>query len=350
MAKEAKPTLAGHLLKRRKEIPEKIKQQIKELESAQRALRKHKEKLKENAEEPTHSRRLLEKKMEATDMQKQVTQQIEDFKTAQDVLSKCKEKLKEKEQQMHHLIQSSIFLKQSEDRRCDAERKAAYNSEMFQKKQEYLEELREELSTLIELRHTLKKQIELNCIYAEYLDEVVEESKEFHEPEELITHFETRKKVQDELLSYIEEKEVEMAKSRAKLVNAMEEYALAQINHETKMDLLKGELKETKEHVLNLEAMWNDVQKAARIKNHELARINMAMLNMSKHLWNLGSTVPKLINPEETIEVLDKVQEFICDLKLIWEKMGKTDSEKDYHYTGQRSNSKAKLQRKKKTK
>ncbi|KAB5546568.1 hypothetical protein PHYPO_G00073610 [Pangasianodon hypophthalmus] len=294
-------------------------------------------------EKPTHSGRLLRKRWEAVKMQENVQLQIKEFELSQHALLERKEKLKEKEQQMQHRIQTNSFLKHNEEQRCDAERKARCNKELIKKKQVYLQELNEELNTLITQQQQLRKQIETNCIYAKYMDAVMQESKQFQETHELITHYETRKQIQEELLARIEKKQVEMAKSHDELARVREEYFLTRVNHETRINLLKSELEKAKQHVLNWEATWSEVQMSAKMKTYLQARINLATFNISKNLWKMGTDIPKPVKPEETIEVLDKIQEFIRDLNSIWEKVSKSESERANPYTGEQSNSGTKL-------
>ncbi|XP_053506416.1 coiled-coil domain-containing protein 42 homolog isoform X1 [Ictalurus furcatus] len=280
-------------------------------------------------EKPIHSGRLLGKRLEAMKMQENVKLQIKEFESFQHALHERKERLKEKEQQLQHHLQTDSFLKYNEEQWCYAERKARRNRELIKKKQEYLKELNEELISLITQQEQLRKQNETKGIYAEYLDAVVKESKEFQEPRELIEHYEARRYIQKELMASVDRKHEEELKSRVDLASVRQEYYLTRVNRQAMISMLWSQLEEAKQLVLNLEATWDNIQRSAEMKTCEQTRINLTTFNMSKYLWKMGTEIPKSLKPQDTIEALDKIQEFICDLTSIWEKVSKSKSERE---------------------
>ncbi|XP_053506417.1 coiled-coil domain-containing protein 42 homolog isoform X2 [Ictalurus furcatus] len=240
-------------------------------------------------EKPIHSGRLLGKRLEAMKMQENVKLQIKEFESFQHALHERKERLKEKEQQLQHHLQTDSFLKQEQ----------------------------------------LRKQNETKGIYAEYLDAVVKESKEFQEPRELIEHYEARRYIQKELMASVDRKHEEELKSRVDLASVRQEYYLTRVNRQAMISMLWSQLEEAKQLVLNLEATWDNIQRSAEMKTCEQTRINLTTFNMSKYLWKMGTEIPKSLKPQDTIEALDKIQEFICDLTSIWEKVSKSKSERE---------------------
>uniref|UniRef100_A0A4W4GXQ0 DUF4200 domain-containing protein n=1 Tax=Electrophorus electricus TaxID=8005 RepID=A0A4W4GXQ0_ELEEL len=94
-------------------------------------------------------------------------------------LREHREELKEKEDQMMKYLQKfDHFLKDNEVKRRLAVRKARREREMTNQKQPELHTLQEEMKSLVKVRDELARRVKRNDVYHNYLDKVVQASRQ----------------------------------------------------------------------------------------------------------------------------------------------------------------------------
>ncbi|TSL61233.1 Coiled-coil domain-containing protein 42 [Bagarius yarrelli] len=207
------------------------------------------------------------------------------------------------------------LINRNQKQRAEAEKKARANKKLTEERKDFIEKSYKEINTLNVERQHLNKKTEKECIHPRYMDAVVKNSKHFHDPHELLTHFNTRKLVQEELKLCIEKKKMDLAEYCANLSRVREEYFLNRETQMAKLSWLKYKLLKTKESVRDWDREWQDVQWIEKMKNCREHEINMATANISRHLWKMGIEIPKPTRPDETIDVLDMVIQTVFTTK-----------------------------------
>ncbi|XP_046725720.1 uncharacterized protein LOC124399070 [Silurus meridionalis] len=266
--------------------------------------------------------RLQAEREETKNIQGKANTQIKDLKSGLQAVQEQKD-LKDVEMQMRRHIKNSSYLKHNMEQRCIAVKKIQTCQEKNEQIRELLNELNREIIALNKHHRQLKKQMQ-NCIHGEYISAILKDSKQFQEAKELIEHFTKAKRLHDELLKNMQSKQAEVDKSQSETNRIREEYSFTQGGNVIKIQQLKLELGDSIGSVKAVEKRFKELHKLSDWKTMELGRISRAIYEMSRYLWKMGMS--GTMNVEETAALLDKIMEFIHDLRSLWERK---EAEKD---------------------
>ncbi|GAA6095067.1 coiled-coil domain-containing protein 42 homolog [Tachysurus ichikawai] len=207
--------------------------------------------------------------------------------------------------------------KNNKKQQIKAEMQVRDIKKMIKENQEILQKLNKKLSALSVEQQ--RQKAETSCINSTYIDAMVQQSEQFQDIQELFRHYNTQKLVQEELKDNIEKKKLELENYQAELTRMKDEHYLTQMTLEARIHHLNYKLDVAKENAELWERAWEDIQWTGEKKKFQLFEINMAIFNFCKIIWDTGIEIPKPDTKVEIMAMLDKIQEFVCDLKLLWE-------------------------------
>ena len=131
--------------------------------------------------------RLLEKRRETAEVEHALSAQKEEFSMKMEGLAQRRQELERKEQTLKQSLQKfDRFLKENDNKKLRALKKAKEERVLIGKKEQQIEELKSECKELEIERDQFRKKLEKYTIYQEYLERVLEFSDEFKDLHEII--------------------------------------------------------------------------------------------------------------------------------------------------------------------
>ncbi|XP_056154982.1 coiled-coil domain-containing protein 42-like [Lampris incognitus] len=247
--------------------------------------------------------------------------QREEFHSAFENLQVKKRALGEKEAKLRHYMQKfDNVLKEHNTRRCRAVRKAKDERQLTEQKQTQLCALRNKTKELIQERQCLKRQLHKDTLNLTYLENVVQASEQFHEPQQLIHSFRTLMLDQENLLCIIQEKQDCSENARAELARQTEQHVDILLRYNNKLSQLQSKLEEILAERMIWESKWNHIQDTAAKKVMLIGTIKMAVFNVYQGLCKTsGHVEDSPTAPEDTIKLLEKIQSLFVSWMPIWE-------------------------------
>ncbi|XP_030066673.1 coiled-coil domain-containing protein 42 [Microcaecilia unicolor] len=276
--------------------------------------------------------RLLEKKKEEQVVHQAMEAQKEDFNMKMEGFSFRWEELRKKELEMKdYLLKFEQFIKENNQKRLRAVRKAAKERELKRIKERELHRLQAECVELKQERQRLQRRVQKYALFDRYLQQVVETSDQFQEVHEVIGRYHTLQATHEDLQQSAQEAQEKTEQARGQLARYVEEKNDAILEFNNELALLQTRLDHAQSEVIVWESRWAHIQNTAAKKTLLLGTIKMATLN-------LFQTIAKQMKESTQVEVddtprqLDLIEQYIHDLTDIWTEVNKKTA--SLHTTG----------------
>ncbi|XP_062401313.1 coiled-coil domain-containing protein 42-like [Sardina pilchardus] len=269
--------------------------------------------------------RLLKKKQQANDVHQAMLAVKEDFNMTAGNQQLRREELRVKEAEIKgHLMKFDQFLKENEMKRVRAMKKAEHERQLAQQKGAELRALEVDLQVLTQERDRLATLAKKNEIYPDYLLKVVRLCKQFDEPRQVMSRFDTLVQTRADLLRHSKEGEASVNRALAQQAQYIEQGEDRIINYNNQLALLQTELDAVTSQVVLWESRWVHIQNTAAKKTLLLGTIKMATLNLFVSMCGKAKQ-HKGMSPEDTGEQLSQIQSFLLNLIGIMDELHKLD-------------------------
>ncbi|XP_004636056.1 cilia- and flagella-associated protein 73 [Octodon degus] len=258
--------------------------------------------------------RLLEKRQELEEADRELQARKEEFHTTMAALQHRWEQLEQKERELKgSLGRFDKFLQEAEARRGRALRRAVEERERAGRREAEAQRLRAQLEDLRRERARLQRRLGHLEPCARLLERALEQLPEFQEVHELVVRFEGLVDTRVALRQAEHERRVELAAARAglqRLRDAGQDELLALSQRRSE---LQDRLEAAREHRLQWESRWIQIQSTAAEKTLLLGRARMAALNLAQ-VVSQHQRQPPVLDVEDTEAQLEQVKQFILDL------------------------------------
>ncbi|XP_076125337.1 coiled-coil domain-containing protein 42-like [Alosa pseudoharengus] len=267
--------------------------------------------------------RLLKKKQEENDVHQAMLAVKEDFNMTARNQRLRREELKVKEAEIKgHLLKFDQFLKENEMKRVRAMKKAEKERELALQKAIELRALEVDLQVLTEERDRLARLAKKNEIYLDYMLKVVRLCKQFDEPRQVMSRFDTLVQTREDLLQNSKEGEASVNQALTQQAHYIEQSQDRIINYNNKLALLQTELDTVTSQAMLWESKWVHIQNTAAKKTLLLGTIKMATLNL---FMSMCCKDKRGTCTEDTGEQLNQIQSFLLNLIGIMEELQKAE-------------------------
>ncbi|KAM7089276.1 LOW QUALITY PROTEIN: coiled-coil domain-containing protein 42 [Ciconia maguari] len=267
--------------------------------------------------------RLQEKKKQAL-MQKALEVKEEAFRERMKVITCRWRDLHTKEAQLKtYMEKSGRILKENDNMRIQALKKASKERERKMQKESELLRAKRELEALRNKHQKLCIKVQKYSIFNKYLEDVVKISQ-FEEIQEVIWHYKTLVRMRKDLLqSQQGHKEMsEQAKVLLDQYTAEKEAEILQYKNE--LVQLQLHFDQAQSDVLSWETRWADIQNTTAKKTLKLGTIKMAILNLFQCL-SMQLKANLNVPVDDSHRQLNMIQQFIQDLTDISMEMKQKD-------------------------
>ncbi|XP_047416547.1 cilia- and flagella-associated protein 73 [Sciurus carolinensis] len=257
--------------------------------------------------------RLLEKRRELADADRDLQARRKEFHTRMAALKQRWEELAQKEQKLQgSFVRFDKFLQDAEARRSRALRRAAEERHRAGRQEAEALRLRAQLQELQLQRTRLQRRLQKLEPCARLLERALERLPEFQEVPELVARFDSLADTQVALRLTERELLAELEATRARLQRLRDtgqDELLAQAQQRSQ---LQERLEAARERTLQWESRWIQTQNAAAEKTLLLGRTRMAALDLFQTVCQYLRRPPAL-HPEDTEGQLEQVKLFILD-------------------------------------
>ncbi|KAK1803408.1 hypothetical protein P4O66_020841, partial [Electrophorus voltai] len=250
---------------------------------------------------------LLQKRREIVEVYNAMKPQREGFESTLRTLREHRKELKEKEDQMMKYLQKfDHFLKDNEVKRRLAVRKARREREMTNQKQPELHTLQEEMKSLVKVRDELARRVKRNDVYHNYLDKVVQASRQFQKASEVMFCFETLWNMRADLLRSTQQKQDSVEQHRARLAGFARQRSDKLLRYNNALAQLHSQLDEARTHCKIWESRWAHIQNTAATKTLLLGTVKIAIFYLYQIVRKRAKDAEETpLAPEDTFKQLD---------------------------------------------
>ncbi|KAJ1126165.1 hypothetical protein NDU88_004573 [Pleurodeles waltl] len=267
--------------------------------------------------------RLLDKRKEADVIHQAMLERKEEFTTKIEQFDQRWEELQKKEILMkEYLLNFDQFIKENDQKRIRALKKANHERELKRQKEKDLLNVRTETEQLRRERFKLSRKLKKYSIFNDYLEKVVESSDEFHEVRDVISRYFTLVATYQDLLKIEQEAQESIESARARLAHYIEEKSDTILQYNNELSLLQTRLDHAQSEAIVWESRWMHIQNTAAKKTLLLGTIKVATLNLFQSLSK--DVKERLQVPmDDTLQQLEVIKEYLMDLTDIWAEMWK---------------------------
>eukprot|EP00039_Didymoeca_costata_P030570 m.30232 g.30232 ORF g.30232 m.30232 type:complete len:348 (+) comp8185_c0_seq1:263-1306(+) len=263
----------------------------------------------------TPSTRLLQKQREMKQIEESLLIQKQEHAERMIDLERRQDSLKEKEKLLaESLIRFDHFLKENDARRKRALRKAHDERQLCIEKDSEIENLRNQLADLRDMRDRQRLAISKMEIYDKYMKSVLESTAEFSEKRELIDRYTTLDLTNKDLVQHDHDSQEKRDQKIRDAAKYKESHRIKMLSYSTKL----GELTSKKERAEKETLYWEHAAQAAEQNATNrtllLGRIRMATANLFALVNAHTPGAATLERLTVTEKQLDKIQVFIKDL------------------------------------
>lgn len=272
----------------------------------------------------TNTITLLKKCAEVNATEKILATERMKFKTNMTLLQKRNEEFIKKEKLLEESTKKyEKYFQKNELKLTQANKKIEEETVNENKLSNDITSLSNEIQFLQQKEIKLNQQIQNYQVYQEFVRRVVDSSGgEFNTVNDVINRFEILKTILKELSDQEKLLNEEIAKERIQMMQYIEEKS----NEMLKINNDIAELQRNVDHAVNealkWESKWNHLKKTMMTKSREKSRIKMTVRN----LFNIIIKHQNLdFYTEDTMQQLEKIQEFIVDWKEVVEELKSTN-------------------------
>ncbi|XP_069505962.1 coiled-coil domain-containing protein 42 [Ambystoma mexicanum] len=282
--------------------------------------------------------RLLDKRKEADVVHQAMLERKEEFNTKIDGFNYRWDELQKKEILMkEYLLNFDEFIKENDQKRGRALKKASKEREVKRQKEKDLQNLLTDTERLRVERANLSRKLKKYSIFNEYLEKVVEVSDEFQEVRDVISRYFTLVATYHDLLQIEQEAQEVIERARARLTHFVEEKSDTILQYNNELSVLQTRLDHAQSEAIVWESRWAHIQNTAAKKTLLLGTIKMATLNLFQ---SISKEVKERVdvNVEDTARQLEVIKEYLVDLSEIWNEMWKEQVSEgtSYYMSGRR--------------
>ncbi|KAM4616806.1 coiled-coil domain-containing protein 42 homolog [Polymixia lowei] len=258
----------------------------------------------------TGATRMLEKRKEIIEVDKQLKTHREEFELKRKSLRQRRDELLMKEEKLKEsLLNFDTFLKENAAKRSRGVKKAENERQIVLQKEAELERLKERCAVLEERRQKLQRRVQRNTLYWNFLEQVLKMTK-FEEVRELLGRFETLLINRDMLRQSEHEVQEQADGQRGALQRYIDQQSCLLLQKNNLLSQLQTQLDQTRSEVLRWETKWNHIQNTAAKETLLLGQIKMVTHNLYQMTGGeVGGEEGMAIDDTET--QLDRVQIFI---------------------------------------
>ncbi|NXI90616.1 CCD42 protein, partial [Psophia crepitans] len=223
---------------------------------------------------------LQEKKKQAQLLQKALEVKEEAFKEKMKVITCRWRDVHAKEAQLKvHMEKSGRILKEHDQMRIQALKKASKEREMKIQKESELVRARRKLEALKNKHQKLCQKVQKYSIFTKYLEDVVKISQ-FEEIQEVIWRYETLVRVHKDLLQS-QQGHMEMSEQAKVLLDQyMAEKEAEILQYQNELVQLQLRYDQAQSDIVPWETRWADIQNMTAKKALKLETVKMAILNL----------------------------------------------------------------------
>uniref|UniRef100_A0A4W4GYC1 DUF4200 domain-containing protein n=1 Tax=Electrophorus electricus TaxID=8005 RepID=A0A4W4GYC1_ELEEL len=215
----------------------------------------------------------------------------------------------------------------NEVKRRLAVRKARREREMTNQKQPELHTLQEEMKSLVKVRDELARRVKRNDVYHNYLDKVVQASRQFQKASEVMFCFETLWNMRADLLRSTQQKQDSVEQHRARLAGFARQRSDKLLRYNNALAQLHSQLDEARTHCKIWESRWAHIQNTAATKTLLLGTVKIAIFYLYQIVRKRAKDAEETpLAPEDTFKQLDKIWAFLSELIFVWEKVRKSEA------------------------
>ncbi|XP_072553562.1 coiled-coil domain-containing protein 42-like [Salminus brasiliensis] len=208
-------------------------------------------------------------------------------------------------------------------------RKVSRERELISQKQADLVALQEEIKSLTKERDQLARRVKKNGIYSKYMDSVVQASGQFQNAHQVMSRYDSLKRMRKELLQRTLQMQDSIERTRAQLTHITEQDNNTLLYHNNTLARQRSKLDKAQAECMVWESKWAHVQNTAAQKTLLLGTIKMAILNIYQMVCKRAKGTGEVpIAPEDALKLLNKIQTCLSDLISICEEVKRLPSYK----------------------
>ncbi|XP_078506748.1 coiled-coil domain-containing protein 42 [Lissotriton helveticus] len=267
--------------------------------------------------------RLLDKRKEANVIHQAMLERKEEFGIKIEQFNQRWDELQKKEILMkEYLLNFDQFIKENDQKRIRALKKANHERELKRQKERDLTHVRTETEKLRMERFALSRKLKKYSIFNDYLEKVVETSDEFHEVRDVISRYFTLVATYQDLVKIEQEAQANIERARGRLAHYVEEKSDNILQYNNELSLLQTRLDHAQSEAIVWESRWAHIQNTAAKKTLLLGTIKMATLNL---FHSLSKEIKERlqVSLDDTAQQLEAIKEYLMDLTQIWSEMWK---------------------------
>ncbi|XP_004753337.1 cilia- and flagella-associated protein 73 isoform X2 [Mustela putorius furo] len=261
--------------------------------------------------------RLLEKRQELMDADRDLQTQKEVFQALTAAQKQRREQLEQKERELKgSFVHFDKFLQDTEARRSRALHRAAEERLQASRQEAEAQRLRVQLEELQRERARLQRRVERLEPCARLLGQVLEQLPEFQDVPELVARFDGLADMQTALRLTERQRQAQLEEDRARLQRLRDARQDELLGQSQRRAQLLERLEAARERTLSWESKWIQIQNTAAEKTLVLGRSRMAALNLFQLVCQHKAQPPALAI-EDTEGQLEQVKLFILDLSAM---------------------------------
>lgn len=199
-----------------------------------------------------------------------------------------------------------------------AAKRYSNESEIRKSKEEEIEDKSNYLKILIKQRSQLQKQIEHKLIYKNYMDKVIDTADDFQEINDIIQRYDTLLTTKAELQKIANNSQTVLIEEKQKLNEIQETNDREMLILNNEIITLQNEYEDAKSKVGEFEETWNKIKNASTkdsLLAGQITIISSNLFDVIKNFHKINEGTDEEIY--DTVKQLEKVQEYIEDLKQI---------------------------------
>ena len=208
--------------------------------------------------------------------------QKEEFARREDAFRRREEGLRKKDLELQEsLIKFNKFLQENESKRTRAEKRASEEAKQREAKEKDIKRLRGDLREMNEQSEKLKKTVNANKKYQDYLDKVqLKESEDYPEISDLLNRYKTLQDANEDLTKNSRLKEEENETNRTEFSTYTKVRTNEILNRNNDIASLQKKLEEAESHAIRLQQEVETSMRSISDKTLELGQVLMAVKNL----------------------------------------------------------------------
>ncbi|XP_044738950.1 coiled-coil domain-containing protein 42 homolog [Chrysoperla carnea] len=265
----------------------------------------------------TPATELVRARRELSDSDKRLIEKRQQHEIRRIELNTKWNELRQKEKDLREsFLKYSAFTKENADKRERTERKIKDETLVHKKLDQKIHELKHLYNSMNETKENLEKYCNDFKFYKDFLELVVQNSKEFKDVQSLLNRYETLAGVRAELAER-QARDLELLEStRAQMMRITEEKNYALINFNTKVAECQIRYEKARACALKWESALSNVKKMSEMKTLEMKIVQDGAWNLYKAIC-ARKGMDTTIDRENTEDQLIYIKQTLVDLRKI---------------------------------